>query len=150
MGGGGGEDGEGTLEAVQAQRRRVKRDPGDAPPPLPCHTPVAPNDNHASAVCMPPLPSIVKAHLVGRRIHLGDDEPLRGAGRELDELAELLVDGRERLAVAAPGRVELDKHILRGIQRDVGESRAHKHRDGPRGLLAFGHGRALQRRLERA
>lgn len=55
--------------------------------------------------------------LVGVGVDLGDGELVR----VLEGVGQLLVDGREGLAVAAPGREELDERGLAGVEDDVVE-----------------------------
>lgn len=55
--------------------------------------------------------------LVGVGVDFGDGDFVR----VLEGVAELLVDGREGLAVAAPGREELDERGLAGVEDDVVE-----------------------------
>lgn len=54
--------------------------------------------------------------LVGVGIDFGDGDLVRSV---LESGAELLVDGREGLAVAAPGREELNESGLAGVEDDV-------------------------------
>ena len=55
--------------------------------------------------------------LVGVGVDLGDGDLVC----VLEGVAQLLVDGREGLAVAAPGREELDERGLAGVEDDVVE-----------------------------
>jgi len=55
--------------------------------------------------------------LVGVGIDFGDGDFVR----VLESAGELLVDWREGLAVAAPGREELDERGLAGVEDDVVE-----------------------------
>ena len=60
--------------------------------------------------------------LIDRRVHLGDDKGVV----VLVLLAQLLPRGLQLLALTAPWRIELDKHILRAITRHCVEVLAHK------------------------
>ncbi len=55
------------------------------------------------------------AQLVGRRVHLGDDDALM----ILVGLAQLVPRRRQLFAVSAPGRVELDQHVLVLVESHV-------------------------------
>jgi hypothetical protein len=58
--------------------------------------------------------------LVGRGVHLGDDHV--GAGRVL--LGQLVPDGRQLLAVAAPWGIELDQYVFsRVLAQSAGSGR---------------------------
>ena len=55
--------------------------------------------------------------LVGVGVDFGDGDFVA----VLESVGELFVDGREGLAVAAPGRKELDERGLAGVEDDVVE-----------------------------
>ena len=67
--------------------------------------------------------------LVGVGVDFGDGDFVA----VLESVGELLVDGREGLAVAAPGREELDQGRLAGVEDDVVEVVREEVLDGGRG-----------------
>ena len=83
--------------------------------------------------------------VVGRGVHLGDGHL---GGVVLEELAQLVVLGRQRLAVAAPGRVELEEHVLLVVQYYFLVVLCDDYRDGS--VLLVGHGLALDAGFELA
>lgn len=68
--------------------------------------------------------------LVGVGVDFGDGDLV---GLRLEGRGQLLVDGREGLAVAAPGREELDERGLAGVEDDVVEVVREEVLDGGRG-----------------
>mmetsp|Transcript_13628 Transcript_13628/g.39707 ORF Transcript_13628/g.39707 Transcript_13628/m.39707 type:complete len:529 (-) Transcript_13628:25-1611(-) len=64
--------------------------------------------------------------LVGGGVHLGDHDRVHA----LELLSELVVLGGEGLAVAAPGSVELDEHVLAGLNHVLLERLARDDLDG--------------------
>ena len=62
--------------------------------------------------------------------------------------AQLIEDGRQLLAVAAPGRVELDQRVLAVVGDHVVEVLADSHRDGS--VVRLRHRLRLQVRLQLA
>lgn len=64
--------------------------------------------------------------LVGRGVHLDDEHVIA----VLVLLGQLVVDGRQLLAVAAPGGVELNQNILGLVKDDLIEVLLHHHLDG--------------------
>ena len=63
---------------------------------------------------------------VGGGIHLGDDDVFL----VLELLAQLVPDGRQLLAMAAPGSVEFHEHILRRVFGNGFEVLADQNLDG--------------------
>jgi len=84
-------------------------------------------------------------HVVGRGVDLGDDDFV---GVALVHLGQLVVLGRQGLAVAAPGGVELEEHVLVVVDDDVLVVLGDDNSNGP--LLLLGDGLALDTRLELA
>lgn len=60
---------------------------------------------------------------VGSGVNLGDEH----AGHLREGLGQLVVDGRQLLAVTAPRRVELHEHVLGLVKHDLFEALANEH-----------------------
>lgn len=85
-----------------------------------------------------------RGEVVGSGIELGNDNV-----RSLVGLSELLVDGGQVLAVAAPGGVELDQNVLVLVVLDnLGVSGSDNDSDGA--VVLLGDGLGLDRRLDSA
>lgn len=65
-------------------------------------------------------------------VHLGDDDTARERRVVAHRLAQLLVFGREVLAVAAPGRVEFDERIAGAVDVGVESVGVWRKEDGKR------------------